>query len=131
MTSVKQEFNIVNNSPSAVSVVAAGGLATLRSNWTILIIATGRTPEAVAVVDVYGRRPRGSARPFSILRLPFGITGRVVAAVNILFTSAMAAGFVAVPPPHKLFPSVVYKDYIALTFLGTNYACVSKRMVRP
>lgn len=93
--------NAVNiNSPSAVRLVAAGGLAALRSNWTIYYFATGRTPEAVADVDVYGRRPAEICRPLST-------------SIRNIRRAVRA-----------------YKDYVALTFLGIIHARANARMVR-
>ena len=48
MKSLNNNIRIVNNGPSAVRSVAAGGLAALRSNRTIVSLSDGRTPGVVA-----------------------------------------------------------------------------------
>ena len=112
MTSIKQECNFVNNSPSAVRSVAAGGLAALRSNWTIYYFATGRTPEAVADVDVYGR-----VRP-------------VYCRLHLSTSSLGSANIGKTEPIRNIWRAArAYRDFIALTFLDTIYSHVNSRMV--
>jgi hypothetical protein len=53
MPIIKQGYNFVNDGPAFRA---------------ILNFATGRTPEAAADVDVYGRRPAEICRPLSTTR---------------------------------------------------------------
>lgn len=94
MKSLNNNIRIVNNGPSAVRSVAAGGLAALRSNRTIVSLSDGRTPGVVAGSGIYGRQRPAYYRPL----------------FSKLFDFRRAAR--------------AYKDFIALTFLGSIYAQV-------
>jgi len=86
--------------PPVISASTAGGLITLRSKQTVYYFAIGRTPEAVADMDVYGRQPAEICR---LISTSIRNTWRAMRA---------------------------YKDHVALTFLHSIHAHGNSGMVR-
>jgi|GEM_PF-4134861 hypothetical protein len=112
MKSINNEIHIVNYSPSAVRSVAAGGLAALRSNRTIVSLADGRTPGVVAGSGIYGRQRPAYYRPLFSKLISGGHIMQLLDAdidTNVLIRNIRRA-------------ARAYKDCIALTFLRSIYS---------
>jgi hypothetical protein len=90
---IKHAFNFVNDGPSAEWSAAAGGLTDRRGNRTILSFATGRTAGALAAVGLIRQTGAGV------------VPAPALQTVRNTWRAARA-----------------YKDFIALTFLGSVYA---------